>query len=335
MTEQDNSNKQKSIEKPVPRKRKKKLRSLPKKPKIIIHIEEDPKTKEQKPLPGFFGIGFDSKKINKRLHSKYKKNLGPSTNLEEYLQDFSAEERVSLLTFWLLTNTHKIFKPEFFSSMAERYWFFKPFDDNPKKVHEFLVELLSSDEATESLRKIPIDLVQFDYDVIRRVSFPLDSKALSKRPSITRNRFGAKAGFREDMNEYFRSASEANFARYLTLKFSRDSWEYEPEEFPIEINKIKKKTIYTPDFKVFLSSEESIPTYFEVKPWFPRNYPGQKKIVAFLEKFLDNKFVLVTTKKSASVIEFYKLISQKFGDRVSILYFEDFKNTVENTLTWE
>lgn len=307
------------------------------KPKITIVIEESETAlgntiSKTNKVAGFYGKNFDSKKINKRLYNKALKELGPTTSMQHYLETFSPREKVSLILFWLISNAHKVFSPKFFEELGEKYWWFKPFDDNPVKLLDALAYLLSTGEAHDAFLNIPIELTNFDFDIVRKISFPIDSPA--KKKGGTRNRYGAKAGFREDMNEYFRSASEANFARYLTLKFGLDKWEYEPDKFPIEINKIKKKTHYIPDFKVFLK-DESIPTYFEVKPYFPKNYPGQKKIIAFLEKYPDNKFVLVTNKSAKVVINFYDNLKAIYPDRVSILYFDDIKKVVQSSLIWE
>ncbi|MBW2178796.1 MAG: hypothetical protein JRG81_00245 [Deltaproteobacteria bacterium] len=63
----------------------------------------------------------------------------------------------------------------------------------------------------------------------------------------------ARGGKRKDLNsQYFRSAWEANIARYLNFLLTIDeikSWEYEPDTFWFE--KIKRGVrSYTPDFKI-------------------------------------------------------------------------------------
>lgn len=75
-------------------------------------------------------------------------------------------------------------------------------------------------------------------------------------------------GKREDLNnQYFRSAWEANIARYLNfLKESGDieKWEYEAETF--WFTAIKRGTrSYTPDFKIWERDKE--PYFIEVKGW--------------------------------------------------------------------
>ena len=78
-----------------------------------------------------------------------------------------------------------------------------------------------------------------------------------------------RGGKREDLDGmYFRSAWEANFARYLNFLVGNGDitkWEYEPDTF--EFTEIKRGTrSYTPDFKVF-DSEDAEPYYYEVKGW--------------------------------------------------------------------
>jgi DNA-directed RNA polymerase subunit RPC12/RpoP len=63
----------------------------------------------------------------------------------------------------------------------------------------------------------------------------------------------AKQGYRKDLNVYFRSAWEANFARYLN--FLGKSWVYEPRQFLLSTG-----ISYTPDF--YLPSDE---VYYEIK----------------------------------------------------------------------
>ena len=101
-----------------------------------------------------------------------------------------------------------------------------------------------------------------------------------------------RGGRREDLdNRYFRSAWEANFARYLNFLVENGDimkWEYEPDTF--EFIEIKRGTrSYTPDFKVF-DSKDAEPYYYEVKGWMDaksktrlkrmaKYYPGVRVIV--------------------------------------------------------
>lgn len=82
------------------------------------------------------------------------------------------------------------------------------------------------------------------------------TKAIAMNPSMypqTQHK-RSKIGKRPDLcNQFFRSAWEANYARYLNLLIKAREitrWEFEPDTF--EFDGIKRGTrFYTPDFKVF------------------------------------------------------------------------------------
>lgn len=77
------------------------------------------------------------------------------------------------------------------------------------------------------------------------------------------------SGKRADLDgRYFRSAWEANYARYLNFLKSKGNiwkWEYEVDTFWFEGIK-RGCRFYTPDFKVW-DTETSEPIYHEVKGW--------------------------------------------------------------------
>lgn len=88
--------------------------------------------------------------------------------------------------------------------------------------------------------------------------FSLDTRQKMSKSASIRIRLGKQkcftngnGYFREDLDCYFRSNWEANFARICN--FEGMKWEYEPETFTLKSGKT-----YTPDFKV----ED---TYFEIK----------------------------------------------------------------------
>lgn len=106
-------------------------------------------------------------------------------------------------------------------------------------------------------------------------------------PKYTR----ARGGRREDIGgRYFRSAWEANYARYLNFMVKRGEflgWEYECKTFVFEAIK-RGARAYTPDFKVML--KEGGHEWHEVKGWMDaksktrltrmaRYYPGEKVVV--------------------------------------------------------
>lgn len=100
-----------------------------------------------------------------------------------------------------------------------------------------------------------------------------------------------RGGKREDIGDtYFRSAWEANYARYLNLLKTNGEildWAYEPKTFTFD--HIKRGTrAYTPDFRVDLVGGGHV--WHEVKGWmdaksktrlarFARCYPAEKLIV--------------------------------------------------------
>jgi hypothetical protein len=100
-----------------------------------------------------------------------------------------------------------------------------------------------------------------------------------------------RGGRREDLGgRYFRSAWEANYARYLNFMVQKGAfsgWEYECKTFVFEA--IKRGTrAYTPDFKVFLNDGSH--EWHEVKGWMDaksktrlarmrRYYPSEKVVV--------------------------------------------------------
>jgi hypothetical protein len=89
--------------------------------------------------------------------------------------------------------------------------------------------------------------------------------SLHANPSrVVSNRTGVStAGYREDIGgQYFRSAWEANYARYLTFTGTR--WEYEKQTFWFE--KIRRGVrSYTPDF--YLPAQK---VFHEVKGWMDK-----------------------------------------------------------------
>ena len=99
----------------------------------------------------------------------------------------------------------------------------------------------------------------------------------------------AKGGKRKDLNDtYFRSAWEANIARYYN--FIGVKWEFEPKTF-IFNNVTRGSVSYTPDF--YLPEEDK---WIEVKGWmdgksktklkrFKNQYPEEyKKLILITEK---------------------------------------------------
>jgi len=122
-------------------------------------------------------------------------------------------------------------------------------------------------------------------------------KAGKMRSGYSRSR----GGKREDLEGvYFRSAWEANYARYLNMLIRNGdiaSWEFEPQTF--EFIKIKRGTrAYTPDFKVFAHDGSHV--WHEVKGWMDAK--SKTRLARFARYFPDEKLIVVDAKwfKSAN-----------------------------------
>ena len=113
------------------------------------------------------------------------------------------------------------------------------------------------------------------------------SDFIMKVERISNNTFSSS--FREDLNSYFRSNWEANFARIC--KFECLNWEYEPETFTLNSGKT-----YTPDFKVG-------DTYYEIKgKWIG---DSKEKFDNFILENAECKIILVDGK-------IYKQLKNKY-----------------------
>lgn len=123
-----------------------------------------------------------------------------------------------------------------------------------------------------------------------------------------------KQGRRVDLgDQFFRSAWEANFARYLNfLQTNGDifKWEYEPDTFWFEA--IKRGTrSYLPDFKVW-DSEESNPYYYEVKGWMDAK--SKTKLKRMAKYYPDVKIILFGQKDYNSLRKGLSAIIKNWED---------------------
>ncbi|MDI3563537.1 DUF1064 domain-containing protein [Bradyrhizobium sp. Arg816] len=103
----------------------------------------------------------------------------------------------------------------------------------------------------------------------------------------------SKSGYRSDLGAiFFRSAWEANYARYLNLMIKLgvvQSWEFEPETFWFE--KIKRGVrSYLPDFKVYYTGDD-VPTFIEVKGWMDAK--SKTKIKRFKKYYPQHRIEIV------------------------------------------
>jgi hypothetical protein len=92
-------------------------------------------------------------------------------------------------------------------------------------------------------------------------------------------------GVRSDLGIYFRSAWEANFARYLNWLVSKgeiSGWTYEPTTFWFEAIKRGVRS-YKPDFGI--TPTEGEPYFIELKGWMdPRSRTKLKRMAKYHPK---------------------------------------------------
>jgi hypothetical protein len=115
---------------------------------------------------------------------------------------------------------------------------------------------------------------------------------------------GTRAGKREDLGIFVRSAWEANYARYLNWLMAQGpvkSWGYEEETF--EFVGIRRGTrFYTPDFKVIL--RDGATEYHEVKGWMhPKGATALKRMAKY---YPDIKIVLIQQKEYRAIAQSVK-----------------------------
>ncbi len=122
----------------------------------------------------------------------------------------------------------------------------------------------------------------------------------------SKNLSRTKGGHRADLGgQYFRSAWEANYARYLNLLIKLgavESWEFEPETF--WFHEIKRGVrSYLLDFKVKYKNE-SKPVYVEVKGWM--DVKSKTKISRFQKYYPEHRLEIVDAKA-------YRTIERKWS----------------------
>lgn len=116
----------------------------------------------------------------------------------------------------------------------------------------------------------------------------------------------SKSGKREDLGMFFRSAWEANYARYLNFLKERKEildWEYEVDEF--EFHGIKRGCrFYKTDFKI-LNLNKSI-EYHEVKGWMDQK--SKTKLNRMAKYYPNVKIVLIEKEEYNAIKKWSRLI---------------------------
>lgn len=114
-----------------------------------------------------------------------------------------------------------------------------------------------------------------------------------------------KRGKREDIGDYFfRSAWEANYARYLTILKETNqiiNWEFEPITFFFEGEK-RGAISYLPDFRI-TKLDNSI-EYHEVKGWMDAK--SKSKLKKFAKYYPKEHLVLIDSKQYNKIKKEYK-----------------------------
>lgn len=121
---------------------------------------------------------------------------------------------------------------------------------------------------------------------------------------ICRN--ATRSGMRKDLNKYFRSSWEANYARYLNFLVETkviSHWEYESDTF--EFSKvIDGVAFYTPDFKVFDKSGNY--EYHEVKGWMDKK--SEIRLSSMKTFYGDEILVLINSPVYRKLSKTYKTL---------------------------
>ena len=108
-----------------------------------------------------------------------------------------------------------------------------------------------------------------------------------------------KGGKRKDLgNTYFRSAWEANYARYLN--FAKIKWEYEPKTFWFDGIKRGSRS-YTPDF--YLPEEDR---YVEIKGWMDKK--SRTKLKRMAKYYPDVDIELIDSTRYRAIAKWKKVI---------------------------
>lgn len=108
------------------------------------------------------------------------------------------------------------------------------------------------------------------------MSIAAQNRLRTKRESLYSS---ARGGYRSDLDQYFRSSWEANFARILNHEGKQ--WTYENKTFQLD-----ESLSYTPDFYVI--AEE---TYYEIKGRM--NEKSQRQLELMNSKFPEVKLIVI------------------------------------------
>jgi hypothetical protein len=144
---------------------------------------------------------------------------------------------------------------------------------------EELLEVLKNNSALK-IRKGDLNLL------------PDEPKVVILKPSV-------KGGWREDLDKYFRSSWEANYARYLN--YIKEPWEYEPKEFEFPIKRGNRT--YKPDF--WLPKKQN---WIEIKGYMDQK--SKTKLNRFKKYYPEEfeKLIIITEQEYKEIAKYKGLI---------------------------
>lgn len=179
------------------------------------------------------------------------------------------------------------------------------------------VDYLKLHREDMSLNQLSLALAKSRNAVTRRCG-ELDGKVYTKKMARR-----SVIGRREDLNQFFRSNWEANFARYLNHKGK--SWAYEPQVFSFLDHGVKRGTVsYCPDFKVGT-------LWIEIKGYLD---PKGKTAIRRFKRFYPAEF-----KKLRAIVGRPGTSADKFFKEMGVpvtAYMSDLVKTYKNKLkNWE
>ena len=105
-----------------------------------------------------------------------------------------------------------------------------------------------------------------------------------------RSRLG-KSGFRDDLQQFFRSTWEANFAR--VMNFLDKDWQFEPQSF-----KLSNGQIYRPDFRLDLR------LWVEIKGWLTQD--RIQKPLQFCNDYPEERLIIIGPKQYNRLTEIFQ-----------------------------
>mgnify|MGYP001562252623 CR=1 FL=1 len=165
-------------------------------------------------------------------------------------------------------------------------------------------------KMSERVKEQWVNMTPLEYEVIamKRNATLIEKYGTTNTALNQSNPYSrTKSGKRADLdNIFFRSAWEANYARYLNFLIKQgeiDKWEFEPQTF-IFHGEYRGSTSYLPDFKVYNS--DGTYEWHEVKGWMDAK--SKSKLKKMAKFYPDEKVVLVGKDEYKAIAKWKALI---------------------------